>query len=108
MRGVERKKSRVTAVIKIKANTSPITGDSTIDAPIFVLTHHPPTEGEWSPQVRFVTNLDDALAQAQAVAGDRVVSVSGADPAQQLLRMGKIDAIRVSVVRETRSVQYAV
>ena len=69
-----------------------------IDVPIFVLTHRPPTEGEWSPQVRFVTNLDDALEQAQGAAGEKVVSVSGADPAQQLLRSGKLDAIQVSVV----------
>ena len=69
-----------------------------IDAPIFVLTHNPPTEGEWSPQVTFVTTLDEALEKAQAAAGNKWVSVSGADPAQQLLRAGKLDGIQVSVV----------
>jgi dihydrofolate reductase len=70
-----------------------------IDAPIFVLTHHPPIEGEWSPRVEFVTEgLQSALALAQAAAGDLDVGVSGADIAQQLLRAGKLDEIQVSVV----------
>jgi dihydrofolate reductase len=68
-----------------------------VDAPIFVVTHTPPTEGEWSPQVRFATSLDDGLEQAQAVAGDKEVSVCGADIAQQLLRAGQLDQIQVSI-----------
>ena len=69
-----------------------------IDVPIFVVTHEAPTEGEWSPQVRFVTDgLESALDQAMAVAGDKDVSVGAADPVQQLLRAGKIDEIEVSV-----------
>jgi len=70
-----------------------------IDVPIFVLTHNPPTEGKWSPRVSFVTEgVDRALELAQEAAGDKVVSVCGADPAQQLLRAGKLDEIQVSVV----------
>jgi dihydrofolate reductase len=69
-----------------------------IDAPIFVVTHNPPTEGEWSPLVEFVTTLDEALERAQAAAGNKMVSVCGADPAQQLLRAGKLDGIQVSIV----------
>ena len=69
-----------------------------IDAPIFVVTHDPPTDGEWSPQVTFVTDgVEHALELAQEVAGDGTVSVSGADVAQQLLRAGKVDEIQVSV-----------
>lgn len=69
-----------------------------IDGPIFVVTHGAPTEGEWSPQVRFVTDgIESALDQAKAVAGDKDVSVGAADPVQQLLRSGKIDEIEVSV-----------
>jgi dihydrofolate reductase len=69
-----------------------------IDAPIFVVTHEAPTTGEWSPQVTFVTDgLDRALELAQAVAGDRMVSVAGAAIAQQLLRAGQLDEIQVSV-----------
>jgi dihydrofolate reductase len=69
-----------------------------IDAPIFVLTHQVPTEGEWSPQVTFVTEgLDRALELAQEAAGDKTVSVGGAGLVQQLLRAGKLDEIQVSV-----------
>jgi dihydrofolate reductase len=69
-----------------------------IDAPIFVLTHTPPTDGGWSPRCQFVTDgVDHALELAQAAAGDRVVSVAGADVAQQLLRGGHVDEIQVSV-----------
>ena len=69
-----------------------------VDVPIFVLTHRAPTGGEWSPQVSFVTEgLDAALELAQKAAGDRTVSVSGSDIAQQLLRAGQVDEIQVSV-----------
>jgi dihydrofolate reductase len=69
-----------------------------IDAPIFVLTHEVPTEGEWSPQVTFVTEgLDRALELAQEAAGDRYVSLSAADVAQQALRAGKLDEIELSL-----------
>lgn len=70
-----------------------------IDVPIFVVTHEAPTHGEWSPRVSFVTDgLDHALELAQETAGERTVSVSAADVAQQLLRAGKLDEIQVSVV----------
>ena len=63
-----------------------------IDAPIFVVTHDAPTEGEWSPQVTFVTDgIEKALELAQAAAGDRDVSTGAADTTQQLLRAGKVD-----------------
>jgi dihydrofolate reductase len=69
-----------------------------IDAPIFVVTHEAPTEGRWSPQVRFVTEgLERAVELAQDAAGDKDVSVCAADPVQQLLRMGKLDEIEVSL-----------
>ena len=70
-----------------------------IDVPIFVVTHEAPTQGQWSPRVSFVTDgIDRALQLARQAAGDRAVSVCGADPAQQLLRAGKLDEIQVSVV----------
>jgi dihydrofolate reductase len=70
-----------------------------IDAPIFVVTHDAPTEGAWSPRVSFVTDgVDRALELAQQAAGDRNVSLGGADVAQQLLSAGKLDEIQVSVV----------
>ncbi len=69
-----------------------------IDVPIFVVTHEPPSEGEWSPRVEFVTDgVERALELAQAVAGERTVAIGGASVAQQLLRLGKLDEIQVSV-----------
>lgn len=70
-----------------------------IDAPIFVVTHDPPTEGEWSPRVSFVTEgVERAVELAKDVAGDLNVSVCAANTAQQLLRAGLIDEIELSVV----------
>src|SRR6188472_2945590 len=48
-------------------------GGHPIDAPIVVLTHEPPASGEWSPQVRFATTLDEALDQARSLAGDHMI-----------------------------------
>jgi dihydrofolate reductase len=69
-----------------------------VDAPIFVVTHEPPIDGEWSPRVSFVTDgVERALELAQEAAGEGVIGVSGASVAQQLLRVGKLDEIQVSV-----------
>ena len=74
-------------------------GGHPIDAPIFVVTHDPPTIGEWSPRVEFVTGgLEEAVTLAQKVAGDRKVSVCAASITQQLLRAGHLDEINLSVV----------
>ena len=70
-----------------------------IDVPIFVVTREAPTQGEWSPQVSFVTEgIERALELAQEAAGELKVGVSAADVAQQVLRAGKLDEIQVSVV----------
>jgi dihydrofolate reductase len=70
-----------------------------IDVPIFVVTHKEPTEGEWSPRVSFVTDgVERAVELAKEVAGDREVSVCAANTAQQLLRIGLLDEIDLSVV----------
>lgn len=73
-------------------------GGHPIDVPLFVLTHEAPTTGDWSPRVEFVTDgLDHALALAREKAGDNVVSLCGADVAQQVLRAGQLDEIQVSI-----------
>jgi len=38
------------------------------------------------------------LRQARAVAGDRTICVAGADVAQQLLRAGQLDEVRIHLV----------
>lgn len=70
-----------------------------VEAPIFVVTHEAPTEGEWSPRVQFVTEgLDRAVELAQEAAGDLKVSAGAASVVQQLLRAGKLDEIEVNIV----------
>lgn len=69
-----------------------------IDVPIFVVTHDPPTAGEWSPRVSFVTEgIERAVELAKEAAGDKDVSVCAANPVQQLLRAGLLDEIEVSI-----------
>ena len=74
-------------------------GGHPLDVPIFVVTHEAPVRGEWSPQVTFVTDgLERALDLAQEAAGDLDVSVCAASPVQQLLNLGRLDEIEVSLV----------
>ena len=48
-----------------------------IDAPNFVVTHAPPTSGEWSPQVRFVTDLGGRRARPRGSRRPSRVGVRG-------------------------------
>ena len=67
--------------------------------PIFVVTHDPPTDGEWSERVTFVTEgVEQALDLAEEAAGDRKVAVGAANVTQQLLRAGRIDELDLNVV----------
>lgn len=63
--------------------------------PSFVLTHNPPeapVEG-----VTFVTDLETAIAESTAAAGDQYVNVIGADVARQILAAGQLDEVLVIV-----------
>lgn len=68
--------------------------------PVFVVTHSEPED--WaSPDASFTFVLDgvaSAVAQAQAVAGDRSVAVASAAIAHQCLALGLLDAISVDLV----------
>jgi dihydrofolate reductase len=67
-------------------------------APVFVVTHHAPTE-EHPPCYRFVTDgVASALEQAEKEAGDRAVGLHGATVMQQALPLGLVDEIIVHVV----------
>lgn len=66
----------------------------------FVVTHSVPDgrPREDSP-VTFVTDgIENALAQAKAVAGEKVVGVAGPNIAQQCLNAGLLDEILVNLV----------
>jgi dihydrofolate reductase len=62
----------------------------------FVLTQHPPDVAV--PGVTFVRDLDTAVAEAKAAAGDKYVNVLGASTAMQCLDAGVLDEIFVSFV----------
>ena len=67
--------------------------------PVFVLTHHErePVEKEGGTTFTFVTGgIESALEQARAAAGDKDVALAGgADVAQQYLRAGLLDELRI-------------
>lgn len=77
-------------------------GNHTVDAPVFVVTHSIPEEWiERYPDApfTFVTDgIESAVAQAQAVAGDKDVAVGAASLVQQALRAGLLDEMHVSLV----------
>jgi dihydrofolate reductase len=63
------------------------------DGQVFVLTHRPP-EASADPRIEFVSDgLEQAVATARAVAGDKDVGVFGASLSRQCLRAGLLDEI---------------
>jgi dihydrofolate reductase len=68
--------------------------------PLFVLTHHAPTDvPKGESQYTFVTDgLESAVAQAKAAAGDKDVRLTGASVPQQCLRAGLLDEIQIHLV----------
>jgi dihydrofolate reductase len=76
--------------------------DPPFHMPVFVLTHHTrePLVKQGGTTFTFVTDgIESALAQAQAAAGDKDVSLAGgANVIQQALRAGLVDQIQLHVV----------
>ncbi|MFI5505895.1 dihydrofolate reductase family protein [Mycobacterium sp. NPDC051804] len=66
------------------------------DGPQFVLTHRRPTAPV--PGVTFVADIDSAIAQSAAAAGDKYVNILGASVAAQCLAAGVLDEVIVSVL----------
>jgi dihydrofolate reductase len=75
-------------------------GSHPAGAPVFVVTHEPPqTAPSGSTPFEFVTDgVASAIAQAQALAGERTVAVASANVAAQCLDLGLLDVIQVSLV----------
>jgi dihydrofolate reductase len=77
-------------------------GRHTLDVPIVVVTNHVPTD--WiaahpGAPFTFVTDgVGAAVAQAQEIAGDRVVAVTGGTIARQCLDLGLLDEVAVDLV----------
>jgi dihydrofolate reductase len=75
-------------------------GDTPYPAPSFVLTHHhqdqlPMKSGTFT----FVTDgIESAVRQAKAAAGQKDITVMGANTAQQLLTAGLVDDIQIQLI----------
>ena len=73
--------------------------DDPYQMPHFVVTHHIPEVQVKDARVTFVGSIEHALEQAKAVAGEKDVCIAGgANIAQQFLRAGLIDEIRIHLV----------
>ena len=66
------------------------------EGPQFVLTHRPPAAS--IPDVTFVGDIDTAITESRAAAGDKYVNVFGASVAAQCLSAGVLDEVAVTVM----------
>jgi dihydrofolate reductase len=73
-------------------------GDHHDGVPIHVLTHHIDPADEPPGSARFFTDVEAAVVEAKAAAGDRDVMVHGAAAAQTLLRAGLLDGMEIHLV----------
>ena len=65
------------------------------EGPQFVLAHRPPADS--IPGVTFVGDIDTAIAESRAAAGDKYVNILGASVAAQCLLAGVLDEVMVTV-----------
>src|SRR5919201_890809 len=67
---------------------------------VFVVTHQPPTDWEYSDTApfTFVEDVEKAIAAAKAFAGDRDVDVAAGQIGSQALKLGLIDQVVVNLV----------
>ncbi|HEU4354113.1 MAG TPA: dihydrofolate reductase family protein [Actinomycetota bacterium] len=66
--------------------------------PLFVLTHGVPDDVPEDGVYTFVDDLETALARARETAGDKNISVMGADVGRQFLDAGAVDEISLHLV----------
>ncbi len=69
-------------------------------APVVVVTHRPPPEdaADRFPRTTFTGSVEDAVAAAKEIAGDRFVTIASADIIQQALNLGLVDEVCVTQV----------
>jgi dihydrofolate reductase len=69
-------------------------------APVVVVTHRPPPENaaERFPRTTFTGSVEEAIARAKGIAGERFVTIASADIIQQALNLGLVDEVCVSLV----------
>jgi len=75
-------------------------GRHPLDVPMIILTHKVPQE--WvkagSPFIFVTDGIENAVAQARKVAGDKTVAVGSATTTQQCLKAGLLDNIHIDLV----------
>jgi dihydrofolate reductase len=79
-------------------------GRHPMDVPVVVLTHEPPTDWAYpgSEDFTFVTTgIEDAVATAQEIAGDKDVAVAAGVVAEQALRAGLLDQVEIDLAPVT-------
>jgi dihydrofolate reductase len=75
-------------------------GQPPYPVPYFIVAHDVPSEmAEEAAPFTFVTEgVEAAIERAKAAAGDKKVSVAGADVPQQAIRAGLLDEIQIHLV----------
>ncbi len=74
-------------------------GDPPAGDHVVVVSHRPKPEG-WHPEAsyHFETDVTAAMAKAQELAGERVVSINAGDVGGQILAAGLVDQVGMDVV----------
>ncbi len=69
-------------------------------APVVVVTHRPPPPDavERFPRTTFTGSVEEAIAAATRIAGEKFVTIASADIIQQALNLGLVDEICISQV----------
>jgi dihydrofolate reductase len=69
-------------------------------APVLVVTHRPPPKdaAERFPRTTFTGGVEEAIATAKEIAGDKIVTIASADIIQQALNLGLVDELCISQV----------
>jgi dihydrofolate reductase len=69
-------------------------------APVVVVTHRPPPEdaAERFPRTTFTGSVEEAVARAKEIAGDKFVTIASAQIIQQALNLGLVDEVCISQV----------
>ena len=71
-----------------------------VGAPVVVVTHRPAPDdaAQRFPRTTFTGSVEEAIATAQQLAGDRFVTIASAEIIQQALNLGLVDEVCVSLV----------
>ncbi len=71
-----------------------------VGAPVVVVSHRPPPVGaeERFPRTHFTGGVDEAIAKAKQIAGEKFVTIASADIIQQALNLALVDELCVTQV----------